>query len=574
MSLLSTLTDRAAAALRAAGIDDSLAVVTPAADTRFGDFQTNAAMVAAKALKKNPREVAASILTHLKVEDLCEPPTVAGAGFINFKVLNPALSDAVNTVRNDRHLGVGSVQKPKTILIDFSSPNVAKPMHVGHIRSTILGDSLARIARHLGHHVVTDNHIGDWGTQFGKVIYGWKHLLNREALEQTPIDELVRLYREVNALEENDPALKEIVRHELVKLQQGDAENLEIWKQAVALSWKEFERLYGLLDISFDERLGESFYNDALAPLVDRLLTEGIAQISEGAVCVFFPEIPSLEEKPCLIRKSDGGFLYGTTDLATLEYREQRWKPDAVWYVTGAPQQLHFEQVFAAGRKMGVTTDLRHIAFGSILGEDRKMMKTRSGENVELGGLLNEAMERALAVVAEKNPDLAKAEQLEIARLIGLGAVKYADLMQHRLTDYLFSWEKMLSFQGNTAPYLQNAYVRIRSIFRKAKSEGIDEGVSIKPAQIIIADPAERALALQILKFGEVLHAVLDDQRPNLLCLYLYELANAFHSFYEACPILKSEDPVRSSRLALSEVTADVLKSGLSLLGIGVPERM
>ena len=304
------------------------------------------------------------------------------------------------------------------------------------------------------------------------------------------------------------------------------------------------------------------------------MLTEGIAQISEGAVCVFFPEIPSLEEKPCLIRKSDGGFLYGTTDLATLEYREQRWKPDAVWYVTGAPQQLHFEQVFAAGRKMGVTTDLRHIAFGSILGEDRKMMKTRSGENVELGGLLNEAMERALAVVAEKNPDLAKAEQLEIARLIGLGAVKYADLMQHRLTDYLFSWEKMLSFQGNTAPYLQNAYVRIRSIFRKAKSEGIDEGISIKPAQIIIADPAERALALQILKFSEVLHAVLEDQRPNLLCLYLYELANAFHSFYEACPILKSEDPVRSSRLALAGITAELLKSGLSLLGIGVPERM
>ena len=574
MSLLSTLTDRAAAALRAAGIDGSLAVVTPAADTRFGDFQTNAAMVAAKALKKNPREVAASILTHLKVEDLCEPPTVAGAGFINFKVLNPALSDAVNTVRNDRRLGVESVQKPKTILIDFSSPNVAKPMHVGHIRSTILGDSLARIASHLGHHVITDNHIGDWGTQFGKVIYGWKHLLNREALEQTPIDELVRLYREVNALEENDPALKEIVRHELVKLQQGDVENLEIWKQAVALSWKEFERLYGLLDITFDERLGESFYNDALAPLVDRLLAEGIAQVSEGAVCIFFPDIPAMEEKPCLIRKSDGGFLYGTTDLATLEYREQRWKPDAVWYVTGAPQQLHFEQVFAAGRRMGITTDLRHISFGSILGEDRKMMKTRSGENVELGGLLNEAMERALAVVAEKNPDLAKAEQLEIARLIGLGAVKYADLMQHRLTDYLFSWEKMLSFQGNTAPYLQNAYVRIRSIFRKAKSEGIDEGISIKPAQIIIADPAERALALQILKFSEVLHAVLEDQRPNLLCLYLYELANAFHSFYEACPILKSEDPVRSSRLALAGITAELLKSGLSLLGIGVPERM
>ncbi|MCX8493863.1 MAG: arginine--tRNA ligase [Chthoniobacterales bacterium] len=570
MSLPSTLSDRLAAALRAEGIDDALAVVTPAADTRFGDFQTNAAMVAAKALKKNPREVAASILDQLKVEDLCEPPTVAGAGFINFKMLDRALSEAVNFVRNDKHLGVESLQKPKTIIIDFSSPNVAKPMHVGHIRSTILGDSLARIASHLGHHVITDNHIGDWGTQFGKVIYGWKHLLNREALDQTPIDELVRLYREVNALEENDPALKEIVRHELVKLQQGDVENLEIWKQAVALSWKEFERLYGLLDITFDERLGESFYNDALAPLVDRLLAGGIAQVSEGAVCIFFPDIPALEEKPCLIRKSDGGFLYGTTDLATLEYREQRWKPDAIWYVTGAPQQLHFEQVFAAGRRMGITTDLRHIAFGSILGQDRKMMKTRSGENVELGGLLHEAMERALAVVVEKNPDLPKAEQEEIARLIGLGAVKYADLMQHRLTDYVFSWEKMLSFQGNTAPYLQNAYVRIRSIFRKAEAEGI----SLESAPIVIADSAERALALQILKFGEVLHAVLDDQRPNLLCLYLYEVANAFHSFYEACPILKSEDPVRSSRLALAGITAELLKSGLSLLGIGVPERM
>ena len=570
MSLLSNLQSRLADALRAAEIDESLAAVTPAADTRFGDYQTNAAMVAAKSLKKNPREVAALILAHLKVQDLCEAPSVAGAGFINFKVLDAALSEAVNTLGGDEQLGVVRVANPKTIIVDFSSPNVAKPMHVGHIRSTILGDTLTRIARHLGHHVITDNHIGDWGTQFGKVIYGWKHFLDNEALERAPIEELVRLYREVNALEENNPALKETVRGELVKLQQGDSVNLEIWKQAVALSWKEFERLYGLLEIIFDERLGESFYNDALGPLVDRLLAQGIARESEGAVCIFFPEIVALEEKPCLIRKSDGGFLYATTDLATLEYREQRWHPDAVWYVTGAPQQLHFEQVFASAHKLGITTDLRHIAFGSILGEDRKMMKTRSGENVELGSLLGEAIERALAVVTEKNPDLSAPEQQEVARVIGLGAVKYADLMQHRLTDYLFSWEKMLSFQGNTAPYLQNAYVRIRSIFRKAEAEGI----SLESAPIVIADPAERALALQILKFGEVLHAVLDDQRPNLLCLYLYELANAFHSFYEACPILKSEDPVRSSRLALAGITAELLKSGLSLMGIGVPERM
>lgn len=570
MSLQADLQQRVASALQAAGIDPLLAVVTPAADTRFGDYQTNAAMVAAKALKKNPREVAASILLHLKVEDLCEAPTVAGAGFINFRVLNAALSRALNDVRGEGHLGVIPIGSPKTIIIDFSSPNVAKPMHVGHIRSTILGDSLARIARRLGHRVVTDNHIGDWGTQFGKVIYGWKHLLDREALEQAPITELVRLYREVNAAEESDPALKETVRHELVKLQRGDQENIEIWKQAVALSWKEFERLYSLLDISFDERLGESFYNDALAPLVDRLLAENVAEVSEGAVCVFFRESPELEEKPCLIRKRDGGFLYATTDLATLEYREQRWKPDAIWYVTGAPQQLHFEQVFAIARRMGVATDLRHIAFGSILGEDRKMMKTRSGENVELGGLLSEAIERALTVVAGKNPDLPKDEQEEVARIIGLGAVKYADLMQHRLTDYVFSWDKMLSFQGNTAPYLQNAYVRIRSIFRKAEAEGISTTV----APIVIDDPAERALSLQIIQFGEVLHAALEDQRPNLLCLYLYELADRFHKFYEACPVLKSEGAVRTSRLTLAGVTADILREGLGLLGINVPEKM
>ena len=570
MSLQAELQQRVAAALSATGIKESLASVTPATDSRFGDYQTNAAMVAAKALKKNPREVAASILEHLKVEDLCEQPSVAGAGFINFKLLDRTLSMALNAVLEDAALGVTPVGKPRTIIIDFSSPNVAKPMHVGHIRSTILGDSLARIARHLGHQVITDNHIGDWGTQFGKVIYGWKHFLNKEALEQTPIAELVRLYREVNSLEETDPAIKETVRHELVKLQQGDVENLGIWNQAVALSWKEFERLYGMLGITFDERLGESFYNDALAPLVDRLLSEKIAEISEGAVCIFFPGSPELEEKPCLIRKSDGGFLYATTDLATLEYREKRWKPDAVWYVTGAPQQLHFEQVFASARKLGVTTDLRHIAFGSILGEDRKMMKTRSGENVELGGLLKEAIERALAVVAEKNPTLPAEEQEQIARVIGLGAVKYADLMQHRLTDYVFSWEKMLSFQGNTAPYLQNAYVRIRSIFRKAESEGIPTNA----AMITVADPAERALALRILQFGDVLHTVLEDQRPNLLCLYLYELADCFHRFYEACPILKSEGEIRSSRMALAGVSASVLKTGLSLLGIGVPERM
>jgi arginyl-tRNA synthetase len=372
----------------------------------------------------------------------------------------------------------------------------------------------------------------------------------------------------VNALEESDAALKETVRGELVKLQQGDAENLEIWKQAVALSWKEFERLYGLLEITFDERLGESFYNDALGPLVDRLLAQGIARDSEGAICIFFPEVPALEEKPCLIRKSDGGFLYATTDLATIEYRVERWDPHAVWYVTGAPQQLHFQQVFAAAKRMGVTTELEHVAFGSILGEDHKLMKTRSGDNVPLRDLLDEAVSRSRAMIDEKNPDLPDAEKDHIARIVGIGAVKYAELSQHRMTDYVFSWSKMLSLQGNTAPYLQNAYVRVRSIFRKLGSE-LGEA-----QEVVLSEPAELALAKKLLQFGETVPLVLHELRPNLLANYLFETANAFHAFYEACPVLKSEGVTRHSRLVLCEATSRVLKQGLEILGVDVPERM
>ena len=441
-------------------------------------------------------------------------------------------------------------------------------MHVGHIRSTILGDSLARIARFLGHEVISDNHIGDWGTQFGKVIYGWKHFLNPEALETDAIGELVRLYREVNALEATDETVKKTAREELVKLQQGDPENHAIWLRAVELSWREFQKLYDLLDIHFDERLGESFYNSALGPLCEKLAAAGLAEVSEGALCLFFRDIPALADKPAIIRKSDGGFLYATTDLATIEHRVQRWDPSAIWYVVGAPQALHFQQIFAAARKMGVTADLRHIVFGSILGEDRKIMRTRSGENVGLAEVLREAIERARVLVTEKNPDLPAEEREEIARIIGLGAVKYAELSQNRLTDYVFSWDKMLSFQGNTAPYLQNAYVRIRSIFRKL--EGGFDG----KAPVQIESPAERALAVKLLQFAETVPLVLEDFRPNLLANYLYELADTFHGFYEACPVLKSEGATRASRLVLCDITARTLSKGLGLLGIRCPEKM
>jgi arginyl-tRNA synthetase len=543
-------------------------VVTAATDPRFGDYQTNIAMQLAKQQRANPRQVAQQIIEALDVSGLCETPEIAGAGFINFRILPELLRERLVDMASDAMLGVPPAATPQTVIIDFSSPNVAKPMHVGHIRSTILGDTLTRVARFLGHHVIADNHIGDWGTQFGKVIYGWKHWRDEVALKANPIEELVRLYKEANALSEQDDAALAECREELVKLQAGDSENVSIWRQCVALSWQEFEGMYALLDIHFDEHLGESAYNDRLAPLVDRLLALGIAEISEGAVCIFFRDVPALAEKPCLIRKSDGGYLYATTDLATIEYRIERWHPDQVWYVVGAPQQLHFDQVFAAARRMGIHAELRFIPFGSILGEDRKLMKTRSGDNVSLKSLLAEAEERALALVEQKNPELSDAEKREVARAVGIGAVKYADLSQARMTDYVFSWDRMLSFQGNTAPYLQNAHVRVRSIFRKL------DAAWTRPASLDLREPEELSLGKKLLQFGEIVPVVLDDFRPNILANYLFELANTFHAFYEACPVLKADEPVRSTRLALSDLTGRVLEKGLELMGIKAPDRM
>ena len=563
------LAARVRAALLSADLDPARGDVTQSADSRFGDYQANAAMALAKEKRANPRDVAAQIIIKLDVTGLSAPPEIAGAGFINFRLENSFLSSAISAMAKDERLGVSRVVQPRKIVVDFSSPNVAKPMHVGHIRSTILGDCLVRVARFLGYDVVADNHIGDWGTQFGKVIYGWKHFLDREALEKDAISELVRLYREVNRIEETDEAIKRVAREELVKLQAGDLENFAIWQQTVELSWREFEKLYTLLDIRFDERLGESSYNDALAPLCAELEKRGIASESEGALCIFFPAIPALEGKPAIVRKSDGGFLYATTDLATIEYRVRHWHPDSIWYVVGAPQSLHFQQIFAAAKLMGINCDMRHIAFGSILGEDRKIMKTRSGENVGLSEVLTEAVERARRMVEARSDKLPQEEIESTAHIIGLGAVKYAELSQNRLTDYVFSWDKLLALDGNTAPYLQNAYVRIRSIFRRA-----EENADVS-APIILDEPAERILGLKLLQYAETVPIVLDDFRPNILANYLYELANTYHSFYEACPVLKAPTPAqRASRLLLSSLTARTLSHGLSLLGIRCPEKM
>lgn len=562
------LTRKLAEALTAADLPQA-GTVTPATDPRFGDYQTNAALILAKQLGQNPRTLAQKIVDHLSVGEWCEPPEIAGAGFINLKLLGSAVAAHTTELLRDDRLGVEKVAEPKRIVIDFGSPNVAKPMHVGHIRSIVIGDAIARVATFLGHDVVRDNHIGDWGTQFGMVIYGWKHLLDRSALERDPIAELVRIYKETNNRATADEAVRDACREELVKLQAGDAENFGIWTECVALSLREFEATYRILDIHYDIQRGESFYNDRLAGVVERLLKSGIAEISEGAVCVFFRDIPELADKPCLIRKRDGGFNYATTDLATIDYRTGDLKADAAWYVVGAPQSLHFKQIFEIAHREGYSADLRHTPFGSVLGEDRKLMKTRSGENVALRDVLDEAIVRARKLVDEKNPELPEAQRDQIAKIIGIGAVKYADLSQYRMTDYIFSWEKMLSFQGNTAPYLQNAYVRIRSIFRKLGEESVPGKKELK-----LVAPEERNLAAKLCQFAEVVPGVLNDFRPNILANYLFELANSFHSFYEACPVLKSEEPARSSRLALCDLTGRVLRRGLGLLGIDVPERM
>ena len=554
--------------------------LTQAADTRFGDYQTNAAMVLAKQRGENPRELAQKILANLEVDLVAEKPTVAGPGFINFTLRAEAVAEHAGQLLRDDRLGVASATEPRKIVIDFGSPNVAKPMHVGHIRSTVLGDALARIAQFLGHDVIRDNHIGDWGTQFGMVIWGWKNLLDREALARDPIAELVRIYKETNARSTTDESIREACRQELVKLQAGDTENFSIWKQSADLSMSEFAKTYALLDIHYDVQHGESFYNERLPGVVDRLLKSGIAEMSEGAVVVFFRDDVDLADKPAIIRKKDGGFNYATSDIATVEYRINELKRDTAWYVVGAPQTLHFKQIFEIARREGYTADLRHIPFGNILGEDRKLMKTRSGENVPLQDVLDEAVERARRMVEEKNPDLAEAEKNEIGQQIGIGAVKYADLSQYRMTDYVFSWDKMLSLHGNTAPYLQNAYVRIRSIFRKADVAtplwGAKNPTRHGPVatELVLTELAEIDLAKRLCQFAEVVPQVLNDFRPNILATYLFEVANSFHSFYEACPVLKAEERTRSSRLALCELTGRILQRGLDLLGIQVPDKM
>ena len=564
---------------------DVSAVLVRPCDPKFGDYQSNALMSLAKARKMNPRQLATDVLAKLDVSAVCEKVEIAGAGFLNFRLKHAVLSQTLESAARSEHLFFEQAVPPRTVVIDFSSPNVAKPMHVGHIRSTGIGDALQRTMRLLGHRVVTDNHIGDWGTQFGKLLLGWKQIVDRAGLERDAIAELERLYKVINAECDANPLRLEEAKQELVKLQAGDAENVTIWKEMIALSQKQFDTIYGRLGVKFDFTLGESFYNPWLGEVVADLLVNKIARESEGAVGVFSDgSLPPKEDPflvhregewmpdPALVRKSDGGFNYTTTDLATINYRLKTWSPDEIVYVVDDRQSGHFKKLFAtfARWKSGEAKKVKlvHVGFGKIMGEDGKPFKTRSGDTVKLGELLDEAEERAFKIVSEKNSELPEAQRKEIARVVGLGAVKYADLLPNRQSDYIFSWDKMLALQGNTAPYLQYAYARIRSIFRKAEGR-------MQNSEIKLTANEELALAKHLLNFGLTLEAVVEELRPNFLCNYLYELAGKFTSFYENCPVLKAGDEAtRNSRLALCDLTARVLKEGLATLGIEVVEQM
>ena len=556
--------------------------VTSAADTRFGDYQTNAAMVLAKKLGMPPRELAAEIINQIDVDDISETPEIAGPGFINFKIQNSTILSRLDDILSSDRLGIEETTTPEKILIDYSSPNIAKPMHIGHIRSTIIGDCLRRVANFLGHDVIADNHIGDWGTPIGQVIYGWKNNLNESAFNEDPIKELLRLYQLVKEGFESDPKINAACLEETVKLQSGNEESISLWNQFKEITLSEANKIYSRLDIEFNVTLGESFYHNQLAPLVEDLLAKGIAEISDGAVCIFSnneleakddPLLVSRDGEwipaPCMVRKKDGGFNYATTDIATIDYRVNELNSDKILYVVDDRQSLHFRQLFEVSRQREIKTQLHHVSFGKILGEDRKPFKTREGSVPDLSSVLEEAVQRAKSVIDDKSNGLSEKEKEDVAERIGIGAIKYFELSQSRVSDYIFSWDKMLALQGNTAPYMINAYVRTRSIFRKI---GDDANISLN--DLALSNDSERSIAIKLCQYSEVVPEVMTDYRPNLLATYLYELAQTFHSFYEQCPVLNSEEQTRNTRLALCEATSKVLEHGLELLGIYPPDKM
>jgi arginyl-tRNA synthetase len=591
MNLLRLLQERFRRALTGL-VDDpssSVALIRPAQDPHFGDYQANCAMSLGKALGRKPREIATEIVGRLHAADLLEPPEIAGPGFINLRLRTDWLANAVHQIAADPRLGVEKAASPRTLVIDYSSPNVAKPMHVGHLRSTVIGDALARLARFLGHRVITDNHLGDWGTQFGILLYGYKHFRDEEGLKADPVREMARLYILVRGMmkaDEEDEATKgdpiaEAARQETARLHAGDPENVQLWQRFMPWCQEELDRIYRRLGVHFDVTHGESFYNPMLADVVRDLETKGVVEPGqEGSLVIFFSE----NEPPALVRKRDGAFTYTASDLATIRYRMEKWRPDTILYVVDFRQALHFKHLFEAARRWGDTNlELEHISFGSVLGANRRPIKTREGGSVELGALLDEAVERAGQVYEQSRnerlsrgqevPELSEAERRQVVEAVGLGAVKYADLSQNRTSDYLFDWDKMLAMDGNTAAYMQYVYARIRSIFRKGDED--PETIRRQPPVPFLAKMQERALAIQLLRLPEALEAAAAESKPNLITAYLWELSKSYNAFYQNCLVLDAETPVlRQSRLLLCDITARTVQLGLGLLGIQTVERM
>lgn len=538
--------------------------VRACADERHGHFQTHLAMVAAKTYRLNPRELAERLAKECAPPHGWDKPAVAGAGFVNYRVGAEAVGRAVDTLRKDVNLGIPRAAKPEAIVVDFSSPNIAKAMHVGHIRSTLLGDSLARLLQRLGHRVTRVNHLGDWGTQFGKLLLAYR-AAGRPPIEvDHAIDQLEDFYKKGHQEAESDPSKMNQARAELTALQQGDPERLKDWRLFCERSAEHFRKIYERLGVRFDSIRGESAYHENLPGVVRDLLQQNIAEISQGAVVV---RNPVIAEEPYLIQKSDGAFLYATTDLAAIQYRNEELQADRIIYVTDSRQQLHFRWLFDTAKRWGCRAELEHVWFGTVLGPDRKPMKSRDGTPLKLIDLLNEAQERAETILRSKRPDLSKKDLASKSELLGIASLKYADQLPNRNLDYVFTWEKLLAFDGNTAPYILNAYVRTRSILRKA-------GLSQHPdAQVKLAKTEEEVLARILLRFGDAVELAATDRKPHHLCGYLYELAGQYHRFFEACPVLQLP-ALRDSRLTLVGLTGDVLREGLGLLGIPTLEEM
>ncbi|MGI8979258.1 MAG: arginine--tRNA ligase [Pirellulaceae bacterium] len=650
MNVLAELQSRFRPALESlvsepAKVNELLELIRVAQDPKFGDYQANFAMPLKKLLGKDAREIAAQVIGAAKLDDLVQPPEIAGPGFINLRLRDEWVAAALRKAAADERLAVEAVKNPRTYVVDYSSPNVAKPMHVGHIRSTVIGDALARTLRFLGHKVITDNHLGDWGTQFGMIIYGYKHFVDKDQFAVAPVAELSRLYKLVNKLwgyyeeylprklllqqreatltelikkslhigdkiqarelkkeiakitelveiyrstvqtYESDPPLLELatqhadvvnsVLAETAKLHSGDEKNLRLWHDFLPHCRVEIQKVYSRLDVKFDYEHGESFYHDRLAGVVEDLKKKGLAQESQGAVCVFLDGF----EAPMIVQKKDGAFLYSTTDLATIQYRMENWRPSAILYVVDHRQSDHFDKLFAAAKKWGYdSVELQHIKFGTVMGKDGKPYKTRSGDTVGLEGLLNEAVSQALKVVSENDdakpdgPELSADERRNISEVVGLGGLKYADLSHNRTTDYEFDAEKMLAKTGNTATYMQYSHARVRSIFARG---GINVAGLPSDTALVLTHPAERALSLMLLRFAEALAETEADYMPHHLTAYLFDLAKSYFTFYESCPVLKADTAEsRTTRLILSDLTARTIKQGLSLLGIGVVEKM